>query len=103
MSPRTPSNGEIQQILLLKYAWDVSRALHFIRGPHRLPTSILFLLRTIAFHHFSKACRLYSLVGAPLSLTKEVQNAIAVHPHSFKVLRQQRLPVLARDHNGADM
>src|SRR4051794_23186781 len=85
----------------------VLRVLDFIRRLHRPPIirillasppgPKLLLFLTITFPPLLEGLPIVQPSRRSFSLAEEVQNAIAVHPHTLKMLRQQRLPVLARD------
>lgn len=112
---RTTSNSETRHFCYSGTRLGLLRVLDFIRRLHRPPiiqtlfASLpglelhLFLFLTIAFPPLFEGLPIVQPSRCATCLAEEVQNAVAVHPHALKMLRQQRLPVLARDDDGADM
>lgn len=83
---------------------DPTKILHLVRRPHRSPIIRILLasgsqpdsllVSTIVFPPRLECLSVVQLRRGTISIPKDVQNAITIHPYTFKMLRQQRLLVL---------
>jgi len=110
--PTGNDGGNYAQFLELLVP-KLPRCLDFIRRPHRppiiyiliasLPGPVTLLFLTIIIPPLLEGLPIVHPSRRAFPLAEVVQNAVAVHPQALKMMRQQRLLVLARRDDGADM